>query len=99
MFSDHDNQANAAAAAPAPEAETAPNSAHPETNSTVESATEQTAPPAATKHAETVSAGQEKPAGTAPGRTGASTVGATAHPPAEADRHAAARDGDTTAGH
>jgi len=61
MFSDHDNQSNAAAAAPAPEAETAPNSAHPETNSTVESATEQAAPPAATEHAETVSAGQEKP--------------------------------------
>jgi len=37
MFSDHDNLSNAAAAAPAPQAETAPNSAHLETNSTLES--------------------------------------------------------------
>src|SRR6266850_928140 len=97
MFSDHDNQANAAAAAPAPEAETAPNSAHPETNSTVESATEQTAPPAATEHAVTVSAGQEKPAGAAPERTGASTDVAAAHAAAEANRDAHAADAETAA--
>src|SRR6267142_2785311 len=97
MFSDQDKQANAAAAAPAPEAETALNSAHPETNSTVESATEQTAPPAATEHAETVSAGQEKPAGAAPERTGASTDVAAAHAAAEANRDAHAADAETAA--
>jgi len=97
MFSDHDNQANAAAAAPAPEAETGPNSAHPETNSTVESATEQTAPPAATEHAVTVSAGQEKPAGAAPERRGASTDVAAAHAAAEANRDAHAADAETAA--
>ena len=32
MFSDHDDLPNAAATAPAPQAETAPNSADPETN-------------------------------------------------------------------
>src|SRR6202035_4925188 len=97
MFSDHDNQSNAAAAAPAPEAETAPNSTHPETNSTVESATEQPALPAATEHAVTVSAGQEKPAGAAPERTGASTDVAAAHAAAEANRDAHAADAETAA--
>ena len=47
MFSDHDNQSNAAAAAPAPESETVPNNAHTETNSTLESAAQQTARAAA----------------------------------------------------
>src|SRR5713226_8363626 len=61
MFSDHDNQSNAAAAAPAPEAETTPNSTHPETNSTVENASEQTSPAAATEHTEATIAGQETP--------------------------------------
>jgi small subunit ribosomal protein S1 len=65
MFSDNDNQTNAAAAATAPEAETAPNSAHTETNSTVESATEQTAPPAATEHTEPVNTSPETPAAAA----------------------------------
>ena len=57
MFSDHDNLSNAAAAAPASEAEPAPNSAQTETNNTVESATEPTAPPA-TEQAEAVNPGQ-----------------------------------------
>jgi small subunit ribosomal protein S1 len=59
MFSDHDNLSNAAAA-PAPDSETAPNSANPETNATVESATEQTAPPA-TEKTEAVNSGQVAP--------------------------------------
>src|SRR6266404_583135 len=64
MFSDHDNLSNAAAAAPAPESEPAPNSADPETNATVESATEPAAPPA-TEPAEAVNAAQETPAASA----------------------------------
>ncbi len=96
MFSDRDNQANAAAAATAPEAETVPNSVHAETNSTVESATAQTAPPAATEHAEASSAGQEKPAGAAPERTRASTDSAAAHAAAEANREAHAADAEST---
>src|SRR6266849_3529313 len=83
MFSDHDNQANAAAAAPAPEAETSPNSAHPETNSTLESA------------AEAASAAQETPPRATPERTGASTDSATAHATAEANREAHAADAET----
>jgi len=52
MFSDHDNQSNAAAAAPAPEAETAPNSAHLN-KFNGRKRDRQAAPPAATEHAET----------------------------------------------
>src|SRR6266849_1710629 len=95
MFSDHDNQSNAAAAAPEPETESAPNSAHPETNSTVESATGQSAPPAATERAETSSAGQETPAGPTPEQTGASTDVAAAHAAAEANREAHAADAES----
>src|SRR2546421_250030 len=93
MFSDQDNLSNAAAAAPAPEAETAPNSAHPETNSTVENAAEQAAP--GTEHAEAVGAGQETPAGGTPEQTGASTDSATAHAAAEANRDAHAADAES----
>src|SRR5260370_4218068 len=96
MFSDHDTQSNAAAAAPDPETESAPNSAHPETNSTVESATGQSAPPAATERAETSTAGQEMPAGTTPEQTGASTDVAAAHAAAEANRDAHAADAEST---
>src|SRR3989440_2143335 len=95
MFSDQDNLSNAAAAAPAPEAETAPNSAHPETNSTVENAAEQAAP--GTEHAEAVGAGQETPAGGTPEQTGASTDSATAHAAAEANREAHAADEESAA--
>src|SRR4030081_3034312 len=66
MFSDHDDQSNAAAAVPAREAETAPNSAHTETNSTVESATEKIATAAAAEHAEAAGTSPEKPAAAPP---------------------------------
>ncbi len=68
MFSDHDNQANtaAAAAASSPDSESAPNGAHTETNATVEGAAEQNAPastepsaPAATEPAEAVNTSPE----------------------------------------
>src|SRR5260370_27348398 len=95
MFSDHDNQSNAAAAAPEPETESAPNNAHPETNSTVESSTEQTAPSAATEHVETASVGQVTPAGPTPEQTGASTDVAAAHAEAEANREAHATDAES----
>ena len=87
MFSDHDNLTNAAAAAPAPEAESAPNSAHTETNSTVESAPAQPAPPTATEQAAT---------GT-PEQTGASTDAETAHAAAEAKQETHAADAETAA--
>ncbi len=87
MSFDHDNLTNAAAAAPAPEAESAPNSAHTETNSTVESASEQTAPPAATERAAT---------GT-PEQTGASTDAETAHAAAEAKQETHSTDAETAA--
>jgi len=63
-FSDHDNLSNAAAAAPAPESEPAPNSANPETNATVESAAEPVARPTS-EPAEAVNAAQETPAASA----------------------------------
>src|SRR5258708_29545114 len=72
MFSVQDNQTNAAAAAPAPESETVPNNSHTETNSTVESAAEQTALPAATETAEAASAVPEAPAAGTPQQSGAS---------------------------
>src|SRR6267378_3580165 len=64
MFYDHDNLSNAAAAAPAPESESAPISANPKTNPTVKSATEPTAPPTS-EPAETVNAAQETPVASA----------------------------------
>src|SRR3989454_1319965 len=64
MFSDHDNLSNAAAAAPAPESEPAPNSANPEPNATVESAADPAAPPTS-EPAEAVNAAQETPAASA----------------------------------
>ncbi len=98
MFSDHDNQTNAAAAAPAPEAETAPNSAHTETNSTVEGATEQTPPSAAaSENAATAGAGQETPATATPEQTAAPADSATAHVAAEANREAHAADAESAA--
>jgi small subunit ribosomal protein S1 len=87
MFSDHDNQTHAAAAATAPEAESAPNSAHTETNSTVESAPEQAIPAAVTEQAAT---GAPEPAA-------ASTDAATAHAEAEAKKETHAADAETTA--
>src|SRR6266852_1470043 len=92
MFADHDNQTNAAAAAPAPESETVPNNAHTETNSTVESAAEQTAPAAATETAEAASAAPETPQ-----QSGASTDSASAHAAAEAGRETHAADAESAA--
>jgi small subunit ribosomal protein S1 len=66
MFSDHDNQSNAAAAAPAPETESAPNSSQTETNSTVETAAEQATAPVATEHAEAMNTSPETPAAAPP---------------------------------
>jgi small subunit ribosomal protein S1 len=82
MFSDHDNLSNATAAAPAPEAETAPNNAHTETNSTVEAAGEPsvTAPAATIEHSEAAQPPKEEP-------TAKSTEQAS--PVAEAEAHAA----------
>src|SRR5439155_25949310 len=87
MFSDHDNQINAAAAAPAPEAETAPNSTNPETSSTVENVAEQAAPPAAAEHATTDSSI----------RNNGSTQASAARETVEANRDAHAPDAETTA--
>ena len=92
MFTDHDNHSNAAAAAPAPEAETAPDSTHTETNSAVENATEQTAPAAS----EAASAERETPAGT-PEQTGAPTNAAAAHAASEANRETHATDAESAA--
>ncbi len=97
MFSDHDNQTNAAAAAPAPESETVPNNAHTETNSTVESAAEQTALPAATQAAEVASATPETPAAGTPEQSGVSTDSASAHAAAEANRETHAADAESAA--
>src|SRR5882757_1540921 len=92
MFSDHDNQTNAAAAAPAPESETVPNNAHTETNSTLESAAEQTAPAAAKETAEAASAAPETPQ-----QSGASTDSAAAHAAVEANLETPAGDAESAA--
>src|SRR5437867_1445260 len=97
MFTDHDNQTNAAAAATAPEAETTPNSTHAETNSPVENTAEQITPAAAAKSSETASAGQETPSAGAPERTGASTDVAAADATSEANRAANAADAESAA--
>src|SRR5256886_629427 len=89
MFTDHDNHSNAVAAAPAPEAETAPNSTHTETNSAVENATEQTALAAAAESSEAASAERETPAAGTPEQIGVSADAAAAH---AADAESAAAD-------
>src|SRR5258708_4662782 len=91
MFSDHDNQTNAAAAAPAPESETVPNDSHTETNSTVESAAEQTSLPAA------ASAAPETPAAGTPQQAGTSTGSTAAPAAAEAGRETHAADAESAA--
>src|SRR5256884_9037251 len=97
MFTDHDNHSNAAAAAPAPEAETAPNSTHTETNSAVENASEQTAPAAATESSEAASSERETATAGTPQQTGASTDVAAAHATSEANRAANAADAESAA--
>ena len=67
MFSDHDNQANtaAAAAASSPDSESAPNGAHTETNATVEGAAEQNAP-ASTEQSAPAATEPNEPVNTSP---------------------------------
>src|SRR2546430_17107357 len=84
MFPAKDDLPNAAATARAPKAETAPNSADPETNSMLENAAEQAAP--RSEHAEAGDAGQEPPVGGTPEQTGASSDSASAHDQDEATR-------------
>src|ERR1700674_1636521 len=93
MFSDHDNLSNEAAAVGEPEA--APEGAHPETNSTLESEAEPAVPAPGKEHAEAPSAGQETPLRATPEHTGASTDSATAHAAAEANREAHAADAES----
>src|SRR2546428_10735624 len=93
MFSDHDT--NAAAAAPAPES--VPNNAHTETNSTVESSTEQTPAAAAAEHTEAASGAAETPATGTPKQPGASTDSAAAHAAAEANRETHAANAESAA--
>ncbi|HYU22779.1 MAG TPA: S1 RNA-binding domain-containing protein, partial [Candidatus Dormibacteraeota bacterium] len=93
MFSDHDDLPNAAATVPAPQAETAPNSADPETNSMLENAAEQAAP--RSEHAEARDAGQEPPVSGTPEQRGASTDSASVHAQAEANRAAHAADAES----
>jgi small subunit ribosomal protein S1 len=94
MFSDHDNQSNAAAAAPAPEAENAPNSANTETNATVESAPESTAP-AVTQQAEAVSSTPKTDAAPATDHAGVSSDTSAAHAAAEAHTATKAADAES----
>jgi small subunit ribosomal protein S1 len=95
MFSDHDNPSHAAAAAPAPEAETAPNGAHSEPSATAEDAAEQTAP-AVTEQAEAVNSSQKTEATPTPETAGASSDAAAAHAAAEAHSETKAADAEAT---
>src|SRR5713101_8538970 len=102
MFSDHDNQTNAAAAA-APESETTPNSAHTETNSRAEIASENAAPANAAEEGglkptpTTTNETQESPAAGTPEQTGASADVAAAPTAAEVNRQAHAADAESAA--
>jgi len=98
MFSDHDNLNNAAAAAAAPETESAPNSSHTETNSTLESASAQAAPAAPTESVEAASAAAPETSGTAaPEPKAASSDATAAHAAAEANRETHAVDAESAA--
>jgi len=98
MFSDHDNLNNAAAAAAAPETESAPNSSHTETNSTLESASAQAAPAAPTESVEAASAAAPETSGTAaPEPKAASSDATAAHAAAEASRETHAVDAESAA--
>jgi small subunit ribosomal protein S1 len=83
MFSDHDTISNAAAAAPASETESGPNSATPETNKPIENAA-QGITPSAHEHAEAASTGGETPAAHAAEHAEASANPDAAHAAAEA---------------
>ncbi len=99
MFSDHDNQANtaAAAAASSPDSESAPNGAHTETNATVEGAAEQNAPasteqsaPAATEPNEPVNTSPETRSEATPEQAAPVAESHTADPEAAAAAEEAA---------
>ncbi|PYT56084.1 MAG: 30S ribosomal protein S1, partial [Acidobacteria bacterium] len=96
MFSDHDNLSNAAAAVPAPEAESTPTGTHTETNSSVDGATEPTAP-APSEQAEAVNSGQETHAAPAPEQANASSDKSEAPAVAEANSEVHATDADAAA--
>jgi small subunit ribosomal protein S1 len=91
MFSDHDNPSHATAAAPAPEAETTPNGAHPE--ATAEGAAEQTAP-AVTEQAQDANLSQKTEATATPVAAGASSDVAAVHAAAEAHSETKAADAE-----
>src|SRR2546427_517715 len=96
MFSDHDNLSNAAAAVPAPEAESTPTGTHTETNSSVDGATEPTAR-APSEQAEAVSSGQETHAAPAPEQANVSSGKSEAPAAAEANSEAHPTDADAAA--
>src|SRR6266568_4694233 len=96
MFSDHDNLSNAAAAVPAPEAESTPTGTHTETNSSVDGATEPTAP-APSEQVEAVNSGQETHAAPAPEQANASSDKSEAPAVAEANSEVHATDADAAA--
>jgi small subunit ribosomal protein S1 len=98
MFSDHDNLTNAAAAAPAPEAESAPNSAHSEAkpDATMES-------PTAAEHTDQVNAATQQANATPvaqadgdPGKPATKIEPAAAHDAAETSAATDAADAETT---
>ena len=91
MFSDHDNLSQAAAAAAAPDAESAPNSPHTETNTPVTSAAEPVAPPA-TEPADAMNPVQETPAAAAPETAQAAAEAPSEAPPVDAEAAAAAEE-------
>src|SRR5467141_1903739 len=100
MFSDHDNLSNAAAAAPAPEAETTPNSANPDAKR--ETTIENTTP---AEHSEQVNAATREahaaPVAQADGDAGKSapteSEPAAAHAAAEADTATKTADAEAAA--
>src|SRR3989475_4671767 len=96
MFSDHDNLSNAAAAVPAPEAESTPAETHTETNSSVDGATEPTAP-APSEQVEAVNSGQETHAAPAPEQANVSSGKSEAPAVAEANSEVHATDADAAA--
>ena len=96
MFSDHDNLSNAAAAVPAPEAESTPTGTHTETNSSVDGATEPTAP-APSEQVEAMNSGQETHAAPAPEQANVSSGKSEAPAAAEANSEAHPTDADAAA--
>ncbi|HKN76781.1 MAG TPA: 30S ribosomal protein S1 [Candidatus Acidoferrum sp.] len=93
MLPDHDNQSSAAAAAPAPDSEPAPNSTAEEVNTAQASAPEPAAPESAPAPvAATTDAAQEKSSAAAPAAPAEAQAAATAPSPADAEATAAAEE-------